>query len=222
MVKYIQNEVKFGGNPIETKELFGKFTSDNVATCAFGVDGKSFESPNSEFRKIGARILQPSLSLNIKMLVMVLFPACAKLLRIRFIPQYAVDYFKNIIKSTLKYRKENEIIRNDFLDVITQMKFKPSDSPLGEDDITAHAISFFGDGFETSSIALSFTLYNIARHLNVQEKLRSEIENAIKNNEGNLTHETVQSMTYLDCVLSESLRIHPPALFFIQIVDSRL
>ncbi|KRT83904.1 cytochrome P450, partial [Oryctes borbonicus] len=212
MVKYIENEIKLGGNPFETKELAGKFTSDNVATCAFGMDGKSFEDPNSEFRSVGRRILQPSISLNIKMLLMTLFPACTKLLKIRFVPQDAADYFKNIIQTTLKYRKDNKIVRNDFLDVVTQMKFKSDDPPLDEDDITAHAISFFGDGFETSSIALSFTLYNLAANLDVQEKLRDEIHKTIESNDGELTYESVQSMTYLDCVLSESLRMHPPGV----------
>lgn len=82
------------------------------------------------------------------------------------------------------------------------MKLKPDDPPLQDDDITAHAISFFADGFETSSIALSFALYNLAANLSVQEKLRNEINEVIRKNGGTVSYESIQNMNYLDCVLS--------------------
>ncbi|KAK9737688.1 Cytochrome P450 [Popillia japonica] len=217
MVEYIENEAKLGGNPMDTKELAGKFTCDNVATCAFGIDGKSFVDPNSEFRKVGKRILEPSFSLTMKMLFILLFPECTAFLKIKFICDDVVDYFRNVIKTTLNYRKENHLVRNDFLDVITQMKLKPDDPPLQDDDITAHAISFFADGFETSSIALSFALYNLAANLSVQEKLRNEINEVIRKNGGTVSYESIQNMNYLDCVLSESLRIHSPAFALVKL-----
>lgn len=94
------------------------------------------------------------------------------------------------------------------------MKFKPNEPALGEDDITAHAISFFGDGFETSSVALSFALYSLATNLGVQEKLRNEIYEVLKRNNGNLTYEAIQSMHYLDCVLS-GIYIYAVVSFFL-------
>lgn len=83
MVKYIETETKLGANPFDVKELCSKFTSDNVANCAFGLEGKAFEDPNSEFRSIGKKVLQPSLSLTIKMLLIFLFPNLAKIFTVR-------------------------------------------------------------------------------------------------------------------------------------------
>lgn len=102
----------------------------------------------------------------------------------------------------MKYREENSLVRNDFLDVVTQMKFAPEDTNLSEDTVTAHAISFFVDGFETSSITLSFTIYEIAANLNVQEELRNEINNVLKKYNDVLNYEAIQEMAYLDRVLS--------------------
>lgn len=87
------------------------------------------------------------------------------------------------------------------------MKFKPDEPPLTQEDITAHAISFFGDGFETSSITLSFFLYDIAKNVEIQEVLRNEVTEIIEKNSGNITYEAVQEMTYLDCALSGALPI---------------
>lgn len=54
-----------------------------------------------------------------------------------------------MVSETLKYRKENNIVRNDFLDAMSQIKTE--DGLFSEIDIVANAASFFGDGYETSS-----------------------------------------------------------------------
>ncbi|GJQ70345.1 hypothetical protein Trydic_g22779 [Trypoxylus dichotomus] len=213
MVKYIENEAKLGGNPFDAKKLSSQFTSDNVATCAFGIDGKAFEDPNSKFWIVGRKALNPSFILSLKLLIIFLFPSCIRLLSVRFVPQDAAEYFKSIVRNTLQYRKENNIVKNDFLDSIMQIKFKPDEPRLTTDDIVAHAVSFFGDGFETSSIALSFLLYDVAANPDVQQKLRDEINDFIKSHGSSLTYDVIQDMNYLDCALSESLRLHPPASF---------
>ncbi|GJQ70344.1 hypothetical protein Trydic_g22778 [Trypoxylus dichotomus] len=213
MVKYIDKEIKLDGNPFDTKELASKFTSDNVAICAFGIEGQAFEDPNAEFRKIGRKIMNPSTTLALKMLLMFLFPSCSKIFNVKFIPEEAANYFKTVIRTTLQYRKENNIVRNDFLDAVTQIKAKPGEPHLTTNDIVSHAVSFFGDGFETSSITLSFFLYDMAANIDIQQKLRDEIHEIIKNHDNTLTYETIQDMGYLDRALSESLRLHPPALF---------
>lgn len=83
MVKYIETESKLGANPFDVKELCSKFTSDNVASCAFGLEGRAFEDPNAEFRSVGKKVLQPSLTLTIKMLLLFLFPNLSKIFSVR-------------------------------------------------------------------------------------------------------------------------------------------
>ncbi|KAK9679266.1 Cytochrome P450 [Popillia japonica] len=212
LIKHIEAEGKLGGNPFDAKDLASKFTSDSVASCAFGLQGKAFEDPNSEFRRVAKKVLEPSTILSIKLLVMFLFPSCSKILNVRFIPKDAAEYYFDIIKTTLSYRKEHNIIRNDFLDVVTHMKFKSNEPRLTVADITAHAVSFFGDGFETSSITLSFLLYDLAANIDIQEKVRQEICEVIKNHGDTMSYEAIQDMNLLDRCISESMRVHPPVL----------
>lgn len=82
------------------------------------------------------------------------------------------------------------------------MKFKPEEAYLTNDDITAHAVSFFADGFETSSISLSFFLYDLAANVKAQEQLREEISKVINNHGNAVTYEAVQEMHFLDRALS--------------------
>lgn len=75
------------------------------------------------------------------------------------------------------------------------------------------SLSLYLDGTETSGIALSYALYELAKNAECQEKLRDEVDRIFKKYNGNLTYEAVQELNYLDSVILESSRLHPPGLF---------
>lgn len=62
------------------------------------------------------------------------------------------------------------------------------------------AITFFVAGFETTSNALAFALYELCVNEKCQEKLREEINKVIKT-EDDITFENVQSIKYLEMVI---------------------
>lgn len=70
-------------------------------------------------------------------------------------------------------------------------------------DILAQAFTFFLAGFETVSALSVMTCLVLGGLPDVQEKLRSEVDNAFEEAEdGKLNFETIQGMKYLDYVLS--------------------
>ena len=67
-------------------------------------------------------------------------------------------------------------------------------------------------GHETTSVALAWTLYELAKNPLIQEKVRAEINAVIR--EGNeLTWDIVEELKYLENVAKESLRFQPPVNF---------
>lgn len=66
----------------------------------------------------------------------------------------------------------------------------------------AQAMTFYGDGFETSSISLSFVLYELSLNLDVQKKLQNEISTTLAKSSGEITYEGVKEMTYLDKIIA--------------------
>lgn len=66
----------------EVKELCARYTTDVVASCAFGIRGNALKDPDCEFRQMGREILEPSFWKNIKQLIIFLLPRVAKLLRL--------------------------------------------------------------------------------------------------------------------------------------------
>ena len=59
-------------------------------------------------------------------------------------------------------------------------------------------------------MSMAWTLYELARNPQVQEKLRAEVEAAFGDTD-DLTWEKVDKMHYLENVVKESLRLHSPA-----------
>jgi cytochrome P450 len=55
-------------------------------------------------------------------------------------------------------------------------------------------------------------LYLLSLHLDVQEKLQAEIHQARQAHGGNdLDFDSMDDLPYLDAVVKETLRLHPPA-----------
>lgn len=111
------------------------------------------------------------------------------------------NYFRQLVKECLKYREENGISRGDFLDIMKELKLKLGENEFSDEDIAVHAAGFFADGYETSSLSLSFTLYELAANPHIQTKLRGEIDEMLAKNNGTFDYETLHSIEYLDNVL---------------------
>lgn len=64
----------------------------------------------------------------------------------------------------------------------------------------AQAFTFFAAGFETTSLTIAFTLYELAQNHNVQDKVRKEINEEFEKNNGTLKFESIKALTYLQAV----------------------
>jgi cytochrome P450 family 6 len=66
----------------------------------------------------------------------------------------------------------------------------------------AQALTFLLGGYETSASTLSFALYELALHPEIQQSLRAEILQVLSEHDGKLTYDSMQDMSYLDRVVS--------------------
>lgn len=206
MNNYISDKIS---TSLEAKDLCGRFTIDNVATCAFGLEAFSFSDKDGKFREMGKKIFAVDFLNGLQLVTVFLFPSLRKVLRMRFFPLECSNYFISIVSQTMEYRAKQDIKRNDFLDMMAQLKVKHGKN-FTDFDATAQAVGFFVDGYETSATTMSFVLYCIAKYTDVQTKLRRHIESVLDHHGGQLTYESVQEMNYLEMVILESMRQYPP------------
>ncbi|XP_072609187.1 cytochrome P450 3A12-like isoform X4 [Vulpes vulpes] len=93
------------------------------------------------------------------------------------------------------------LLKFDFLDPFF---FSISLSDL---ELVAQSIIFIFAGSDTTSSCLSFLMYELATHPDVQQKLQEEID-ATFPNKAAPTYEALIQMEYLDMVLNETLRLY--------------
>lgn len=229
LINYINQQLT-KNEPFESRELCAKFTTDVVSNSIFGIDAQSFTKEKPEIREMGRRLMAPAGSFIIKVFLVTALPIFKKFVNMRFIAEDIEKFFIDLMQQALKYREENNIQREDFLDYLIQLRRKKG---LKDIEMAAHTISFFTDGFETSSIAIAHVLYEVMSifesfaHLQLnlffylpqlgknkqsQDKLRNEIKKHCDKN-GKISFDSLNEMPYLDQVWHETLRMHPPAAF---------
>ncbi|TFK82927.1 cytochrome P450 [Polyporus arcularius HHB13444] len=76
---------------------------------------------------------------------------------------------------------------------------------LTPQQIVDNVNTFIMVGHETTAGSLSFTLLELARHPEVQQRLREEIRTVGRD----LNYDDVQRLEFLDAVVKEGLRLHP-------------
>jgi len=68
--------------------------------------------------------------------------------------------------------------------------------------LAAQVFVFFFGGFETSSTTMTFCLYELSLHQDIQDRVRKEIDVVLQKHEGKLTYESIKEMEYLDKVVA--------------------
>nr|UUB32699.1 cytochrome P450 CYP9AP1 [Dendroctonus valens] len=219
---------------VDLKEAFRIFSSDVIATSAFGIKVDSIENPHNEFFEMGKAATNFKGFLTvIKLFLLSLFPWVFRKLKIGFFPQKVVTFFTNLIQETVAAREKLNIVRPDVLQLLLEVKNGPGiedagkelnvakdrqfissrlrmkKHPITNQDIVSHAVAFLLAGYETVSSTLSFTCHELAVNAEVQDKLRKEINETWDEFDGKLTYQALLGMKYLDMVLSESLRKWP-------------
>jgi len=123
------------------------------------------------------------------------------------------QYFKSLVLDAIKYREQHNIIRPDMINMLMEARKSPEKSnnrEWNDDEIVAQCFIFFLAGFDTTASAMCFAAHEIMENPDVQEKLIDEIDAVLDKLDGQpITYEILQSMKYLDMVVSETLRKWP-------------
>lgn len=111
---------------IEIRELSAKYTIDVIGSCAFGIETGAFNDEESEFCKVGREMFKHDKISILKLRLQENFPKFYNQLGILFGNFRITSFFLNIIKNTMEYRMKNNIVRNDFINVIMELKRNPN------------------------------------------------------------------------------------------------
>ncbi|XP_057319517.1 cytochrome P450 6k1-like [Microplitis mediator] len=207
-------ELEGSGKKLELKELCARFTTDMIATTAFGVRANCLNNPEAEFREKGRKIFEPSLWRNFEITSLFFAPQLATPFGLKFVVDESAKFLRTTLWDVINERERLGVKRGDLIDLLIELRNNKTEVFNNEfdfdgDNLLAQAIVFFNAGFETSSSALSFTLYEIALQPEIQDRLRAEIMKGLEETDGKVTYDLATSLPYLDMVISETLRKYP-------------
>ncbi|KAK5641826.1 hypothetical protein RI129_010373 [Pyrocoelia pectoralis] len=83
---------------------------------------------------------------------------------------------------------------------------------ISDDDVAMELMGLMSANFDMYGILTCNTIYEIALHQDVQDRLTKEIDETWKRCEGDLTYEEFKNMKYLDMVYNECLRMRSPLM----------
>lgn len=172
--------------------------------------------------------------------VMFISPKLAQFFGFTFFPKKVEDFFLDLVRSTVEYREKNNIIRPDMIHLLMEARngrlqhdalentkdtgfATVEESAIGKDRrnktekqeitleiMTAQALLFFFGGFDSAATLASLCSYELALNPDIQERLREEIHETLRECNGKITYEALINMKYMDMVVAEALRKWPP------------
>ena len=110
------------------------------------------------------------------------------------------------VNQRLASAEEGEVQRVDLLARLMEGKDENGEK-LGRSELTAEALTQLIAGSDTTSNTSCAVLFHCLSHPEVVKKLQAELDEALPENDVP-SYEQVRSLTYLDMVISETLRIH--------------
>ncbi|GMR38840.1 hypothetical protein PMAYCL1PPCAC_09036 [Pristionchus mayeri] len=207
---------------INTLEFFQEYTMDVISKIALGMkDAKMF---HNEYVQICRDVFNRPLK-HLIMVVPCVFPwaidawmtlleSTGKFLEIPFLK--LMDNLEKAVAERKNQREGGSPSTGDFIDMFLDAEVDVSEVQFGESSDTARKLSFeevVGQclifllaGFDTTSISLSYVTHFLANYPEVQERLREEVD-AFAHED--LDIEQLGELTYMECVIKESLRHYP-------------
>lgn len=99
-----------------------EFGTEVIASTAFGIDFSKDNPQTKEFVKNASSGTFQGLRLNLTLFLATVVPKTVELLRISMFKPGTMDYFINLTKATKEYRKEKNVKRNDYFDLLMTLQ----------------------------------------------------------------------------------------------------
>ena len=100
----------------------------------------------------------------------------------------------------------------DFLDILLMARDEEGQG-MSDLEIRNEVDTFMFEGHDTTTSAMSWTLYCLAQHPQHQDKIREEVRSVLKGRE-QLEYEDLKHLNYTSWCIKEAMRLYPPVFYF--------
>ena len=193
---------------LEIKDIMSRFTCDVIGNVAFGVECDSLNNNDSKFFEMAVKSMD---SFDfVQRLVFMGYRNIARALHLKLTPKDVTDFYRDVVKSIVAYRKTNkDVNRADLINILIGLM---ENENLSIDQIAAQSFFYFVAGYETTSTTLTFCIYELSQHQELQEKARQEVLDVLNKYQNQLTYEAMSELNFVEKIIRETLRKWPPSV----------
>lgn len=116
---------------------------------------------------------------------------------------------RRLIASKIRSRMKSDEDRGDVLSVLLAARGEDGDPELSVEQIRDEMLALFFAGHETAAITLSWTWHLLSEHPEVEARLHDELASELGGRTP--TADDLPRLTYTRRVLTEAMRLYPPA-----------
>uniref|UniRef100_A0A2P2MX68 Cytochrome P450 n=1 Tax=Rhizophora mucronata TaxID=61149 RepID=A0A2P2MX68_RHIMU len=118
-------------------------------------------------------------------------------------------FFQRVIDDHLKPGREEA--HEDVIDVLLRIEKEQAGSgtQFTKDNIKAVLMNLFLAGVDTSAVVVNWAMAELVRNPRLMKKAQEEIRKCV-GKKGKVTHCEIDQLYYLNMVIKETLRLHPP------------
>ena len=121
----------------------------------------------------------------------------------------AVRRLDAVVYGMIEARRRHPEDRGDLLSILLAAQDADDGSRMTAEQVRDEVMTLFMAGHETTAVTLSWAWYLLAQHAEVDARLASEVRAVLV--ERPPTVDDLPRLTYAEAVISESLRLYPPA-----------
>ncbi|KAK0428157.1 hypothetical protein QR680_010642 [Steinernema hermaphroditum] len=204
---------------LDIYDEFQALTLDVIGHCAFGVECNSLQNREDAFyvncRKFfNEQTLDKSWAMILSAIFQIPIPGYGNFMRRHSTVGKIEDVLIRQLRKVVETRKDmGKYPTVDLMQLLLEQSHQEGNKPIMPTDrIVANCYAFLLAGYETTSTALAFTAWLLAKHPDVQDRLYEEISEAFGDKD--IDYESLHKLPYFDAVFKESLRLKPPVVFF--------
>ena len=199
---------------IEVRDWASRATLDIIGLAGMGKDFDALANPDNELNETYKSIFSSSRGAQLVQLILGMIPHWIAV----NLPLKRNDEIGNAI-STIK-KVAGDLIR-DKRSKLEKGEAKAMDilsvamesGGFSDDDLVNQLMTFLAAGHETTASALTWAVYCLCKHPEVQTRLRHELRtelSALRDPGSEISSAEIDRLPYLNAVLNETMRIFPP------------
>ena len=188
---------------------------DIVGVAGMGQDFDAIDNPDTELNATYRKVFQPSRQQQILAFMGFFVPQW-------FIRALPLSHNNNIVEASeiikkvcrqLIHQKQEKLDRKEKRTDLDIISVALESGGFSEEELVNQMMTFLAAGHETTATTLTWGIYLLCKHPEIQARLRDEIRSklpSVSDCATNITSEELDKVSYLHAVCNETLRLYAP------------